>query len=107
MKLNEVKQKVGKFVGKMPKPTKLKAFMDSAYSKYKAKYEDVAEKIFSKCDVVKIVHHAILSAVLLSVSLLAFKLFGWGHYSILAAVTPLIVVWCFFGIVFSVMVLTE
>lgn len=103
MKLNEIKQKVGELVGKMPKATKLKALKDSAFYKYKAKYEDVAAKIFSKYEVVKISRHSILSAVFLSLALLLFKAFGWAHYSVLAAFTPLVVVWCLFGLVFSVM----
>lgn len=105
MKLNEIKQKVSKLVGKMPKPMKLKAMKDSAVAKYKAKYEGFAAKILSKYEVVKIARHSVLSAALLSFALLLFKAFGWVHYSILAALTPLIVVWCLFGMVFSVMIL--
>lgn len=103
MKLNEIKQKVSELVGKMPKPTKFKAMKDSAVAKYKAKYEGFAAKILSKYEVVKIARHSILSAAFLSLALLLFKAFGWAHYSVLAAFTPLLVVWCLFGLVFSVM----
>ena len=103
MKLNEIKQKVSELVGKMPKPTKFKAMKDSTVAKYKAKYEGFSAKILSKYEVVKIARLSILSAAFLSLALLLFKAFGWAHYSILAAFTPLIVVWCLFGVVFSVM----
>lgn len=105
MKLNEIKQKVGELVGKMPKPAKFKAMKDSAVAKYKVEYEGFTAKILSKYkyEVVKIARHSILSAAFLSLALLLFKAFGWAHYSVLAAFTPLLVVWCLFGLVFSVM----